>query len=92
MNLSTQALERLAIDPHTTWAHARCPWCGLDLVLGVNAQTRNLTLVHSGQADPTDTTGTRFVIGCEPYQRLAHHDDLLPTLRSAGVRFIVHQP
>lgn len=82
-----QELESFYLDPREPPGLARCPWCGGDIVLGVRKDTRNLSIAHQAHPDPTDSTGTRFVSGCEQFLAVLGHNDLFQCLFSAGARF-----
>lgn len=86
-HFSREDLQELSIDPYEPAAIACCPWCGEDVVIGVNDKSRNITLAHKGHRDPTDTTGTRWVSGCNPFMQALKGDDVIRRLYDAGARF-----
>lgn len=85
--LTSVLLESFAFDPSEPIYVARCPFCGLDLVLGVRKDNGHASLAHSSYPDPDDPTKTRHLTGCEKFNALAHANDVLPQLHRAGARW-----
>lgn len=85
-------LQTLDLDLSESAGIARCPFCGLDMILGVRKATRNVTLGHQGHADPTDPTGTRFISGCPAFAEATRHPDVMRRLQLAGATWHKLQP
>lgn len=67
-----------------TALHARCPFCGGDLVLGYRKENGNLALLHSLEPEKPS-----LIPGCETFQRLIHEQpaEFFRLLRSRGTQF-----
>lgn len=84
---SDQELETLSIDPRQPAGLSRCPWCGLDLVLGVRKTNGNVALAHQAHQDPTDPSRTRWISGCEAFLAVSKETDVMRRLYNAGARW-----
>jgi hypothetical protein len=66
---------------------ARCPFCGLELLLGVRKDNGHAALAHSSHPDPNDPTHTRHITACERFKAIAGNTDVIPRLHREGARW-----
>jgi hypothetical protein len=81
------ALDSFALDPREPVSMARCPFCGLDLVLGVRKDNGHAALAHSSHPDPSDPTHTKHKTGCDRFNAIAREPDVLRRLHREGARW-----
>lgn len=68
--------------------HARCPWCGGDLVLGRRKDTGAMALAHSVLTDKSRPQ-TEYIAGCDRFRDLVQADqaEFFRLLRTHHVRW-----
>jgi len=90
MQNGTVTLPKLAqfqFDPREPIYRARCPFCGLDIMMGVRKDNGHSAIAHSSHADKDDVTRTRHVTSCEGFKFLLTQADVLPRLHKLGARW-----
>lgn len=78
-------LESFKFDPGEPIYRARCPFCGLDLMMGVRKDNGHAAIAHSAHPDPGDPM--RHVTACQGFQFLLTQADLLPRLERLGAKW-----
>lgn len=63
--------------------HARCPFCGKTLMMGVRADNGNIALVHQVNVGDLGVV----TAGCERFSKLSVQADVIRQLASLGVRW-----
>jgi hypothetical protein len=85
--MDAKQLESFQFNPAEPLYIARCPFCGLDLMLGVRKDNGHASIAHSSHPDPNDKTHTRYMTGCERFNALVGVPDVLPRLHREGARW-----
>jgi len=85
--MDAKELDSFALDLREPIYVARCPFCGLDIVLGVRKDNGHACLAHSSHPDPNDPTHTRHMTGCEKFNLICRGADVIPRLHREGARW-----
>lgn len=87
MKNGTVSLPKLAqfqFDLAEPIYRARCPFCGLDIMMGVRKDNGHSAIAHTSHVDPKDVTQTARVTSCAGFQFLLTQADIIPRLRKLG--------